>query len=251
MKHITGFAIALLFSLGVFAQPAGAVKNIVLVHGAFADGSGWEDVYKILVRKGYNVVVTQHDLSSLDGDVATVNRALEKLDGPAILVGHSYGGVIITEAGNSPKVAGLVYVAAYQPDAGETLLQLSQWAPAAPENGIMPPDDKGFLYYSKEKFHAGFCADLPAEKAAFMYVSQGAFGVKSVTTPIKQAAWKTKPSWGIVATEDKSINPDIERKEYQRAGSKVTEIKGSHVVFMSQPKAVADVIEAAAKGSSK
>lgn len=251
MKHITGFAIALLFSLGVLAQPAGAVKNIVLVHGAFADGSGWEDIYKILSKKGYNVVVTQHDLSSLDGDVATVNRALEKLDGPAILVGHSYGGVIITQAGNSPKVVGLVYVAAFQPDAGEGLLTLAQWAPAAPENGLLPPDDKGFVYYSKEKFHAGFCADLPAEKAAFMYASQGSFGVKSLTTPVTQAAWKTKPSWGIVATEDKSINPEIERKAYQRAGSKVTEIKGSHVVFMSQPKAVADVIEAAAKGSAK
>ncbi|MBS1659677.1 MAG: alpha/beta hydrolase [Bacteroidetes bacterium] len=251
MKHITGFAIALLFSLGVMAQPAGAVKNIVLVHGAFADGSGWEDVYKILSKKGYNVVVTQHDLSSLEGDVATVNRALEKLDGPAILVGHSYGGVIITEAGNSPKVAGLVYVAAFQPDAGETLLTLAQWAPPAPENGLLPPDDKGFVYYSKEKYHAGFCADLPAEKAAFMYASQGSFGVKSLTTPITQAAWKTKPSWGIVATEDKSINPDIERKAYKRGNDKITEIKGSHVVFMSQPKAVADVIEAAAKGSAK
>ena len=251
MKMITGFICTFLLSLGVLAQPAGAVKNIVLVHGAFADGSGWEAVYKLLSKKGYTVVVTQHDLSSLDNDVATVNRALDKLDGPAILVGHSYGGVIITQAGGHSKVAGLVYVAAYQPEVGETGLTVAGWAPVLPENGINAPDDKGNLYYSAEKFHAGFCADLPADKAAFMYASQGSFNVKCVATPLTVAAWKTKPSWGIVATEDKSINPEIERKEYKRAGSTVTELKGSHVIFMSQPKAVADVIEAAAKGSAK
>ena len=232
------------------AQPAGAVRNIVLVHGAFADGSGWEDVYKILSAKGYNVIAVQNPLSSLEDDVAAVDRALDKLDGPAILVGHSWGGAVITQAGASPKVVGLVYVAAFAPDAGENVLKWASAAPPAPENGILPPDDKGYIYFEKSKFHAGFCADLPADKAAFMYASQGPVSVKCFTTPLTSAGWKSKPSWAIVATEDKAINPDTERQMYKRAGSTVTEIKGSHVVFASQPKAVAAVIEAAARGSA-
>jgi pimeloyl-ACP methyl ester carboxylesterase len=227
-----------------------AVKNIVLVHGAFADGSGWEGVFKILTAKGYNVTVVQNPLSSLEDDVAAVTLALDKQDGPTILVGHSWGGSVITQAGVHPKVVRLVYVAAFQPDEGESTIKLIMSAPPAPENGILPPDDKGMVYYDKAKFHAGFCGDLSADKAAFMYASQGATGAKGFGTPITQAAWKTKPSWAIVPTEDKSINPDIERMMYKRSGATVTEIKGaSHVVFISHPKEVAAIIEAAAKGT--
>jgi len=250
MKNAVSILLSFALSLGVMAQPAGAVRNIVLVHGAFADGSGWEGVYKILSAKGYNVIAVQNPLSSLEDDVAAVDRALDKLDGPAILVGHSWGGAVITQAGASPKVVGLVYVAAFAPDAGENVLKWASAAPPAPENGILPPDDKGYIYFEKSKFHAGFCADLPADKAAFMYASQGPVSVKCFTTPLTSAGWKSKPSWAIVATEDKAINPDTERQMYKRAGSTVTEIKGSHVVFASQPKAVAAVIETAARGSA-
>lgn len=248
-------AVALLFStvfLSGKAVAQDAVKNIVLVHGAFADGSGWEAVYKILSGKGYNVTVVQNPLTSLEDDVEAVNRALDKQDGPVVLVGHSWGGSVITQAGVHSKVVSLVYVAAFQPDEGETTLKLIMSAPAAPENGILPPDEKGFVYYDKAKFHAGFAGDLSAEKAAFMYASQGATGGKGFGTPITQVAWKTKPSWAIVAGADKSINPDIERMMYKRSGATVTEIKGaSHVVFISHPKEVAAVIEEAAKGAKK
>lgn len=234
-----------------FAQATPAVKNIVLVHGAFVDASGWEGVFKILTAKGYNVVAVQNPLSSLADDVAAVNLALDKLDGPAILVGHSWGGTVITEAGISPKVAGLVYVAAFMPDAGETTLTWVMSAPALPENGILPPDNKGIVYFDKDKFHAGFAGDLSKEKAAFMYASQGAFRGQGFGTPLTNAAWKTKPTWAIVSTDDKAINPVIERNMYKRGGSVLTEIKASHVVMISQPKAVADVIEAAAKDAGK
>ncbi|MEO6315245.1 MAG: alpha/beta hydrolase [Chitinophagaceae bacterium] len=223
------------------------VKNIVLVPGAFVDGSGYEGVYKILAKKGYNVTVVQLPLSSLEDDVAVTNRALEKQDGPTILVGHSWGGTVITEAGVSSKVVGLVYIEGFMPEVGETTAQLASSAPSLPENGALPPDANGILYYSKEKYHIGFAADLPKEKAAFMYASQGPIAVKSFTTPVTQAAWKTKPSYAIVSTDDKSINPLILKMMYKRAGAMVTELKASHVVFISHPKEVADVIEKAAK----
>ncbi|MDN5289121.1 MAG: alpha/beta fold hydrolase [Mucilaginibacter sp.] len=230
---------------------AQAVKNVVLVHGAFADGSGYKALYNVLTKKGYNVTVVQNPLSSLEDDVKATQVALDKQDGPAILVGHSWGGAVITQAGNHPKVAALVYVAAFQPDNGETALQWLQTAPPAPENGVLAPDDKGIVYYDKAKFHAGFCADISKDEADFMYASQGAFYAKGFTTPITDAAWKNKPTYGIVATEDKSIAPEIERAMYKRSNTKVTEIKGSHVVFMSQPEAVAKVIiEAATKASA-
>lgn len=228
---------------------AQAVKNVVLVHGAFADGSGWKPLYHILTKKGYNVTIVQNPLSSLEDDVAATNLALDKQDGPTILVGHSWGGSVITEAGNHPKVAGLVYVAAVQPDKGETTVQWLQTAPPAPENGVLPPDDKGIVYYDKAKYHAGFCADIPKADADFMYASQGAFHAKGFLTPLTQAAWKDKPSYGVVATEDKSIAPEIQRNMYKRSNTKITEIKGSHVVFLSQPAAVAKVIIEAATNS--
>lgn len=227
---------------------AQAVKNIVLVHGAFADGSGWKDLYGILTKKGYNVTIVQNPLSSLEDDVAATKVVLDKQDGPTILVGHSWGGTVITEAGNHPKVSALVYVAAFQPDQGENTVQWLQTAPPAPENGVLPPDDKGIVYYDKAKYHAGFCADISKEEADFMYASQGAFYAKGFIAPITHAAWKDKPAYGIIATEDKSINPDIQRAMYKRSNTKVTEVKGSHVIFMSQPEAVAKVIIEAAKG---
>jgi pimeloyl-ACP methyl ester carboxylesterase len=238
-------ASAIILSTIVGSAPKAAaqtVKNVVLVHGAFADGSGYKGVYDILTKKGYNVTVVQNPLTSLQDDVDATNRAIDKQDGPVILVGHSWGGSVITQAGVNPKVAALVYIAAFAPDKGETTIQLAQSLPAAPENGILPPDDKGILYFDKAKFHAGFAADLSKEEADFMYASQGPIFVKAFIAPLTEAAWRTKPSYGIVATEDKAINPDIERNMYKRAGAKVTEIKGSHVIFISQPAAVAKVI---------
>jgi pimeloyl-ACP methyl ester carboxylesterase len=241
--------LALLYVNVAVAQTTPApVKNIVLVHGAFADGSGWEAVYHILAKKGYNVTIVQNPLTSLEDDVAAVNRILEKQDGPTVLVGHSWGGTVITDAGNSPKVVSLVYVAAFAPDEGESTLTLVTSAPPAPENGILQPDAAGFSYYDKAKFHAGFCADISKEKADFMFASQGPLAGKGFAAVITKAAWKTKPSWAIVATEDKSINPEIERRMYKRANATVTELNGSHVIFISKPKEVAAVIEAAAKG---
>lgn len=223
------------------------IKNVVLVHGAFADGSGWQGLYQILTKKGYNVTIVQNPLSSLEDDVRATNLALDKQDGPTVLVGHSWGGTVITEAGNHPKVAALVYVAALQPDNGENSVQWLQTAPPAPENGVLSPDDKGIAYYDKAKFHAGFAGDLSKEQADFMFASQGAFYAQGFLTPITKAAWRTKPSYGIVATEDKSIVPSIQHAMYKRSNTKITEIKGSHVVFISQPQKVANVIIEASK----
>lgn len=236
-------------SNNAFAQKA--VKNIVLVHGAFADGSGWQGVYTILKKKGYNVSIVGNPNTGLADDVAATKRVIAKQNGSVILVGHSYGGAIITEAGNDDKVVGLVYVTAFVPDAGETLLSLLQAGPPAPNSGILPPDN-GFVWYDKAKFHSGFCADLSKEKADFMFDSQIPVAASVFGSSVSQAAWKTKPSWYIVGTEDQTIPADGERFMAKRAGAKVTEIKGaSHVVFISQPKAVADVIEEAAKGNGK
>lgn len=242
---------AAILSMGVAAQD-NKVKNIVLVHGAFADGSGWQGVFKILTERGYNVTVVQNPCTSLDDDVAAVNRALEKQDGPVILVGHSWAGAVITQAGVSPKVAGLVYIDAFQPDLGESALTMGTKEPPAPENGILNPDANGFLYYDKAKFHGGFCADLSASEAAFMFASQIPINIKGFAAPLTQVAWKTKPNWAVLGTEDKSISPKTLRWMYARSGAKVTEIKGaSHVSFISHPKEVADVIELAVKGVAK
>jgi pimeloyl-ACP methyl ester carboxylesterase len=230
------------------AQTATNIKNVVIVHGAFADGSGWQSVYEMLTRHGYHVTIVQNPLTSLNDDVAATNRILDKQDGPVVLVGHSWGGSVITQVGVHPKVAALVYVAAFVPDVNETTFDLIKTAAPAAENGILPPDEKGFVYYDKQKFHAGFAADLPKAQADFMFASQGPIAAQSFVTPLTQAAWKTKPSYAIVAAEDKSINPEIERFMYKRAGSKVTELHGSHAIYMSKAKEVAEVIEVAAKG---
>src|ERR1700754_2185071 len=230
---------------------AKSIKNVVLVHGAFADGSGWRALWEILTQKGYQVSVVQNPLSSLEDDVKATQVVLDNQDGPTILVGHSWGGAVITEAGNHPKVAALVYVAAFQPDNGESALQWLQTAPPAPENGVLNPDSKGIVYYDKAKYHAGFCADISKDEADFMYASQGAFYAKGFTTPITDPAWRHKPTYACLATEDKSINPVIQHKMYERSNTKVTEVKGSHVIFMSQPEIVAKVIIEAATTVSK
>jgi pimeloyl-ACP methyl ester carboxylesterase len=225
------------------------VKNIVLVHGAFADGSGWKAVYDILSKKGFHVSIVQNPLSSLKDDVVATNSVLNKQDGPAILVGHSWGGAVITEAGIHPKVAGLVYVAAFAPDKGETAGQWVGAAPAAPEAGFTAPDEFGLVYFEPSKFHGGFAADLSQAQSDFMAASQVPIKGHSFEEAIENVAWKIKPSYGIVATQDKALHPGTERKMYQRAGAKITEIRGSHVIFISNPQAVVNVIIEAAQHS--
>ena len=247
-QHVAALALAGSAAAGSAAQAqAGPAKNIVLVHGALVDGSGWAEVDKLLTAKGYHVTIVQNPATSLEDDVAAVNRALARQPGPTILVGHSWGGTVITEAGNSPQVVGLVYVAAFQPDAGESSFKQFSSAPAAPENCLLPPDANGFIYGDKAKYRAGFAADVPVSQVAIMYDSQIPVTVKALSANVTTAAWRTKPSWGIVPTADKSINPIIERAAYKRSNATVTEIKGaSHVVYISHPAEVAKVIEAAA-----
>lgn len=256
LVHLTtsGISLAIMAALlvsGSIPNAQKTVKNIVLVHGAFADGSGWEGVYKILTEKGYNVSVVANPLTGFGDDVAAAKRVIDRQDGPVILVGHSYGGAVITEAGNDPKVVGLVYVAAFMPDANQTLLQLLQSGLAAPTSGALPPDANGYIWYDAAKFHASFCADLSDEQAAFMAAAQVPLSASVVGASIKEPAYKTRPSWYVVATEDHELSPDAERRMAKSAGATITEIKGSHVVFISRPGAVAAVIEAAAQGSAK
>src|SRR5688572_31277336 len=199
---IVAAAITLTATTGaITATNAQTVKNVVLVHGAFADGSGYKGLYEALTQKGYHVTVVQNPLSSLEDDVAATKLALDKQDGPVVLAGHSWGGAVITEAGNHPKVEALVYIAAFQPDTGESALQWLQTAAPAPENGVLAPDDKGIVYYDEAKYRAGFCADMPKDEAQFMFASQGAFYAKGFATPIPYAAWRDKPAYACVATE--------------------------------------------------
>ena len=237
--------------LGAGSARAQQIKNVVLVHGAFADGSGWRALYENLTKKGYHVSVVQNPLTSLEDDVTATKLILDNQDGPTVLVGHSWGGVVITEAGNHPKVAALVYVAAFQPDNGETALQWFKTAPPAPENGVLPADERGIVYYDKAKYHAGFCADIPKDEADFMYASQGSFYGKCFTSPVTHAAWRDKPTFACIATEDKSIAPQIQHAMYKRSNTKATEVKGSHVIFMSQPQEVAKVVEEASNAKVK
>jgi pimeloyl-ACP methyl ester carboxylesterase len=222
------------------------VKNIVLVHGGFVDGSGWQGVYDNLTQDGYRVAVVQNPTLSLAGDVAATEQILNGLDGPAVLVGHSYGGVVVTEAGNHSKVAALVYIAAFAPDKGESVNTLiADPPPGAPVPPILPPQD-GFLFLDREKFAASFAADLPPQQAAFMADSQTPWGVDALGGAVSEPAWRAKPSWYLVATEDRMIPPPAQRAMSERAGSVVTEIAGSHSVYVSQPASVAAVITQAA-----
>jgi len=222
-------------------------SNVVLVHGGFVDGSGWEGVYKILRKDGYMVSVVQNPTISLADDVAATKRTIALQNGPVVLVGHSYGGVVITEAGNDPKVAGLVYITAFAPDKGESVSTLiKDPPPGAPVPPILAPQD-GYLFLDKEKFPASFAGDVDKERAEFMAASQVPWGLDALNGTISEAAWKTKPSWYLVATDDKMIPPAAQRFMSKRAGSTVVEVAGSHAIYVSQPNAVAALIEKAAR----
>ena len=225
-----------------------AMGAVVLVHGGFVDGSGWEDVYKILKKAGYNVSIVQNPTLSLEDDVAVTKRVIAAQNGPVLLVGHSYGGVVVTEAGNDPKVAGLVYIAAFAPDRGESVAALiKDPPPGASAPPILPPQD-GYLLLDKAKFAASFAADVPAEKAGFMADSQVPWGVAALSGAVTEPSWKTKPSWYLIATDDRMIPPPAQQFMSKRAGSTVVETKGSHAVYVSKPEAVAAIIDKAAKG---
>lgn len=236
-------------ALGSHAAVAAPVKNVVLVHGYFADGSGWQAVSNILTRDGYKVSVVQQPETSFDDDVKATRRVVDAQDGPSILVGHSYGGAVITEAGNDDKVAGLVYVAAFQPDTGESPLDLTKKTP--PATKAIKATEDGHLYFDEASFHADFAADVPAAEAKFMAISQVTPAAQSFAVPITHAAWRTKPSWAVVASADRAINPELERFMTQRAGSKTIELKSSHVAYISHPAEVAKLIEQAARGAGK
>jgi pimeloyl-ACP methyl ester carboxylesterase len=228
---------------------ATTAASIVLVHGGFVDGSGWEDVYKILKKDGYEVSIVQNATASLVDDVAATKRVIKAQKGSVILVGHSYGGVVITEAGNDPKVAGLVYIAAFAPDAGESVATLiKDPVPGAPVPPILPPQD-GFLMLDRAKFASSFAADVEAKRAAFMADSQVPWGLDALNGAVSTPAWKSKPSWYLVTTADKMIPPPAQAAMSKRAGSRVVEVNGSHAVYVSQPKAVAALIERAARES--
>jgi pimeloyl-ACP methyl ester carboxylesterase len=227
-----------------------ALGTIVLVHGGFVDGSGWEDVYRILKKDGYRVSIVQNPTTSLADDVAATKRVIAEQKGPVILAGHSYGGAVITEAGNDPSVVGLVYITAFAPDRGESVASLiKDPPPGAPVPPILPPQD-GFLALDKTQFAASFAADVAPEKADFMANSQVPWGVAALSGAVSEPAWKAKPSWYLVATDDRMIPPAAQRLMSKRAGSTVVEVKGSHAVYVSQPKAVAELIEKAAKSLS-
>jgi pimeloyl-ACP methyl ester carboxylesterase len=230
------------------ASAAEGVKNVLLIHGGFVDGSGWQPVYDLLKKDGYNVSIVQNATTSLADDVATTKRAIALQSGPVILVGHSYGGAVITEAGTDPKVAGLVYIAAFAPDRGESVSTLiKDPVPGAPVPPIMPPVD-GYLLLDKAKFAASFAGDVSPDEAAFMADSQVPWGVNALGGTISEPAWRTKPSWYLLTTDDKMIPPVAQRLMSKRAGATVVEVKGSHAIYVSQPKAVASLIEKAAKG---
>jgi pimeloyl-ACP methyl ester carboxylesterase len=219
--------------------------SIVLVHGGFVDGSGWKGVYEHLKKDGYSVSVVQNPTLSHANDVAVTKRVIDAQSGPVVLVGHSYGGAVITEAGNHPKVAALVYIAAFAPDKGESVNTLiANPPPGAPVPPILPPQD-GFLLLDREKFHASFAGDLSAEDAAFMADSQVPWGVDALGGTISEPAWRSKPSWYLVSTDDRMIPPPAQRAMSERAGSTVIEVEGSHSIYVSQPAAVADLIKAA------
>lgn len=218
------------------------VKNIVIVHGLYLDASGWKGVYSILTKKGYHVTLVQNPLTSLKNDVAATTNILENQDGPTILVGHSWGGTVITEAGMHPKVLSLVYVAGFMPDKGETTRKLAKSFPKLPEMRTETPDTGGFVFYDRSTFRAGIAGDLSKEDADFMNASQIPIHKDCFDTPLSAAAWRTKPSYGILTLNDRTINPDLQRSMYKNAKVKVTELKGGHVVYISQPQAVANVI---------
>jgi pimeloyl-ACP methyl ester carboxylesterase len=222
--------------------------NVVLVHGGFVDGSGWQPVYDLLKQDGYQVSIVQNPTLSLDGDVEATRLILDRQDRPTVLVGHSYGGAVISEAGNHPRVASLVYIAAFAPDKGESVSTLiADPPPGAPVPPILPPAN-GFLFLDRDKFHASFAGDLPAAQADFLADSQVPWSVGALSGTVSEPAWRTKPSWYLVATDDRMIPPPAQRAMSERASSTVVEVAGSHAIYISQPAAVADLIKQAAVG---
>jgi pimeloyl-ACP methyl ester carboxylesterase len=222
-------------------------RNVVLVHGAFADGSGWKGVYDLLSAEGYNVSVVQNPTVSLEVDVKTTNNMLDRQDGPTILVGHSYGGAVITEAGTHDSVVGLVFITAYAPDQDESVGTLIAAAPSdAPAPPILPPQD-GFLFLDREKFPQAFAADVPAREAAFMADSQVPLGVDAVGGTISDPAWRVKPSWYLIVTEDHMIPPQQQQEMAERVGASSTDVPGNHAIYVSEPSAVAGLITRAAR----
>jgi pimeloyl-ACP methyl ester carboxylesterase len=234
-------------SLALASIAAAAVKSVVLVHGAFADGSGWKPVADILQRDGYAVFVVQEPLTSLDADVAATRIVLDR-SGPAVLVGHSWGGMIITEAGDHPAVRSLVYVAAFEPAAGETAGGLQAKTP--PASTSVGPVGGGFVAVNLDQFHADFAADVPADTARFMSISQVPIAASAFEAKTKTASWSQKPSFAVVSTQDRMINPDLERFMAKRAKSETIELPASHVVFLSHPQQVASLIEKAARAAN-
>ncbi len=222
------------------------LQNVVLVHGGFVDGSGWQGVYDLLRADGFNVSVVQNSTVSLESDVDATRDVLDAQDGPSILVGHSYGGVVISEAGTHENVAALVYIAAFAPDQGESVGSLiADPPPGAPVPPILPPQN-GFLFLDRDKFAASFAADVPLDLAAFMADSQVPWGLDALNGKVTDPAWRSKPSWYLVATDDRMIPPPAQRAMAERAGSTTTEAPGSHAIYVSQPAAVADLIKQAA-----
>ncbi|MFV8343483.1 alpha/beta hydrolase [Flavobacterium sp. XS2P39] len=217
-------------------------KNIVIVHGLYLDASGWKGVYSILTKKGYHVTLVQNPLTSLKDDVAATTNILDNQDGPTILVGHSWGGTVITEAGMHPKVVGLVYITGFMPDKSETTRKLASSFPKLPEMRTEAPDKGGFVFYDRSSFRVGVAGELSKEDADFMNASQIPIHKDCFDAPLSAAAWRTKPSYGILTLNDRTINPDLQRSMYKNAKVKVTELKGGHVVYISQPQAVANVI---------
>ena len=226
------------------------VKNVVLVHGGFVDGSGWEGVYRALRKGGFSASIVQIRTTSLADDAAVTRRAVAALDGPVLLVGHSYGGAVITEAGTDPKVVGLVYIAAFAPDKGESVASLIKDPPPGAAVPPILPSKDGYLFLDRSKFAASFAADVDPERAAFMADSQLPWGVEALGGTITEAAWRSKPSWYLVASDDRMIPPPAQRQMAKRAGASVVEVAGSHAIYVSRPDAVAELIATAAKRAS-
>ena len=254
-KSIAAAAVALSITGIAHAQSDSSVQaanNVVLVHGAFADGSGWRGVYDDLTERGYRVTIVQNPLTSLEDDVAAANRVLERQDGPTILVGHSWGGTVITEAGVHPNVTGLVYLSALIPDKGESSAQQYEGYQGPPEF-VLDPQTDGFAFLDLENFKAGFANDTTDADAAFLRDSQVPINISAFETKLRNAAWRTKPSWAVIATDDKAFDQRMLFAMAERIGANITEVKASHALFMTQPKVIADVIDLAARtaGSTK